>query len=128
VKVQYQDADGQFMELDVTEAVGQFYLNALEEEKRSERKETRRHTSLSAFAWEDSDFFIDEHDRLPVVTERVSIAQAVSRLSKEQQRLVRQVYYEELSLTAIAKSEGVSHAAIIDRLRRIHKKLKIILR
>ena len=55
--INYRDADGRVIELEVTEEVGQFYLTSLDQERKNERRETRRHTLLSTFTYEDKDYF-----------------------------------------------------------------------
>jgi RNA polymerase sigma-70 factor (ECF subfamily) len=57
MRIQYKDADGRVVELEVSEEVGRFYLADTDRERKSDRRETRRHTSLSAFNYEDHAYF-----------------------------------------------------------------------
>ena len=53
MKIEYKDADGRVLELEVSDAVGQFCIYSAEEEARSDRRNSRpdRHTSLEAFTY-----------------------------------------------------------------------------
>jgi len=52
---------------------------------------------------------------------------AVEELLPQQQDLVRKIYFEKRTLTSIAVEEGVSVAAIQNRIKKILQKLKKIL-
>ncbi len=41
MKIEYKDADGRVMELDVSDEIGQFYLSSVEEAEKSDRRNTR---------------------------------------------------------------------------------------
>lgn len=51
MKIEYKDADGRLLKLEVSDEIGQFYLSSVEEVKKSDRRNTRtdRHTSLETF-------------------------------------------------------------------------------
>ncbi len=59
MKIEYKDADGRVLELEVSDEIGQFCLSFEEEWDRNERRNTRpdRHTSLETFVYEDKRFF-----------------------------------------------------------------------
>ena len=38
MKIEYKDADGRVMELDVSDEIGQFYLSSVEEAEKSDRR------------------------------------------------------------------------------------------
>ena len=52
---------------------------------------------------------------------------AVKTLLPDQQELIDKVFYRNIKLVDIAAQEGVSEAAIRNRLKKIYKKLKKIL-
>ena len=52
---------------------------------------------------------------------------ALSRLPDSQRRLVQAIYFEGIGIVEYAHREGVSHAAVSQRLKTIRKKLKKIL-
>ena len=86
MKIEYKDADGRVMELDVSDEIGQFYLSSVEEAEKSDRRNTRpdRHTSLETFVYEDQRFFasasnpmkqrVFNRDIRLVLTERYPVA------------------------------------------------------
>ena len=48
----------------------------------------------------------------------------MKELRPEQQLLIERVYFQNEKIVDIAAADGVSHVAVIDRLRRIYKKIK----
>jgi RNA polymerase sigma factor (sigma-70 family) len=61
-------------------------------------------------------------------TERLTeLAEAMKGLSSKQQELVHSIYFEGTRAVQIAKDEGVSRAAISQRVSRALKKLKKLL-
>ena len=51
----------------------------------------------------------------------------MDKLLPQQQELVMKVYFQDKSITEIAREEKVTEGAIRDRLKKIYKKLKNIL-
>ena len=70
MKINYKDADGKNIDIEVSEEVGTFYLESIEAEKKNDRKNSRpdRHSQLSTFAGQrkqvitGSDSLIDLRD------------------------------------------------------------------
>ena len=56
--------------------------------------------------------------------ELAQLMRAMEALSPSQRELVQKVFFENQKIVDIAREEGVSHAAIHDRLTRIYKKIK----
>ena len=112
MKIHYQDADGHVFDLEVTEDVGNFYLSSLDAEKKNDRRETRRHTFLSTFTYEDKDYFDSGIDvpRDFILSE--SISHALSTLSERQQYLIKKVYIEGCRYVDIAAAEGRDESTI----------------
>ena len=52
------------------------------------------------------------------------LLRAMEALTPAQRELVRRVYFENESIAAVARSEGVHESSIRERLRWIYKKLK----
>jgi len=122
--INFKDADGQSMVLDVSDEVGSFYLSSVEEEKRNERRETRRHTSLESFTYEDKRFFDDGTDLLADLIASETVSRAISHLTERQQYLVRKCFLEGWSYTDLAAIEGVDESAIRHAVNRAKNKLK----
>lgn len=103
------------------------YIVAEHEQYLSELKETRRHQSLD-LSLENGHEFEDEESNLEekLIKDEMyeEIHKAISTLSKEQQWLLYEVYFKGQTIVSVAKKFGVSHVAILNRLEKIHKKIK----
>jgi RNA polymerase sigma-70 factor (ECF subfamily) len=122
--INYKDADGKIIELEVSNEVGTFYLSSVEEEKRNERRETRRHTSLESFTYEDKRFFDDGTDLLADLIASETVSRAMSHLTERQQYLIRKTCLEGWKYTELAALEGVDESAIRHAVNRAKDKLK----
>jgi len=126
MKINYKDADGKTIELEVSEEVGIFYLESIETEKKNDRRNSRpdRHSQLSTFEYEDARFFSDSTDILAGVIDSEAVGRAMSCLSERQQYLIRKCILEGWSYTALAAREGKDESAIRHAADRAKKKLK----
>lgn len=122
--INYKDADGRIIELEVSDEVGTFYLSSVEEEKKNERRETRRHTSLESFTYEDKRFFDDGTDLLADLIASETVSRAMSHLTERQQYLIRKTCLEGWKYTELAALEGVDESAIRHAVNRAKDKLK----
>ena len=79
MKIEYKDADGRLLKLEVSDEVGQFYLSSVEETKKSDRRNTRpdRHTSLETFVYEDQRFFASPSDPMREAVEDCDVKQHI---------------------------------------------------
>lgn len=127
MKINYKDADGKSTELEVSEEVGTFYLSSIEEEKRNERREKRRHTPLDSFTYEDKRFFDDGTDLLADLIVSETVNRAMSHLTERQQYLIRKIYLEGWKYTELATLEGLDESAIRHSVNRAKTKLKKML-
>ena len=112
MKINYQDADGRIIELEVTEEVGNFYLTSIEAEKKNDRRETRRHTLLSQFVYEDVRFFDSGIDLCDDFAMSDAVACAMDKLSERQHYLLTKVYIEGWRYTELAVQEGRDESTI----------------
>jgi len=128
--IKYKDADGNILELDVTDEVGTFYLESVEAEKKNDRKNSRpdRHTPLSTFTYEDVRYFSDSTDLLADLIESEVINHAMFHLTERQQYLIRKCFLEGWSYTDLASIEGKDESAIRHAVNRAKEKLKKFLR
>ena len=110
------------------EKVRHEYILSMHNEYLNELKETRRHQSLDVSMENGMDFVAEEPDD---ESEKEALLNALKvamqELIPEQQWLVSEVYVKGRTLVDIAKEFGVSHVAIIHRLRKIREKLKKLL-
>lgn len=126
MKINYKDADGKIIELEVSEDVGTFYLESIEAEKKNDRKNSRpdRHTQLSTFEYEDIRYFSDGTDLLADLIESEVISHAMSFLNERQQYLICKCLLEGWSYTDLAALECKDESAVRHAVDRAKKKLK----
>ena len=130
MKINYKDANGKIIELEVSDEVGTFYLESITQEKSNDRRNSRpdRHTQLSTFEYEDAEFFCDGTDLLADLIESEKISYAMSCLNERQQYLVLKCCIEGWSYTDIANLEGKDESAIRHAVDRAKKKLREVLK
>ncbi len=126
--IKYIFADGTTSEIEVTDEFYALYAELVQQEKRNHWKETRRHISLDYLNESGIDFASPAADPLSVLLrsedeERIHNAIAAA-LSDKQKDLAEQVFFKDMTLTAIAKEKGVSQPAITQQLATVLKKLK----
>ena len=126
MKIEYKDADGRVMELDVSNEIGQFYLSSVEEAEKSDRRNTRpdRHTSLETFVYEGQRFFASASDTMKEAVEDCEVERLLSCLNDRQRELVRRCVIEGWSYTEIAAKEGRDESAVRHAVKRALKKMK----
>jgi len=130
MKINYTDADGKTIEIEVSDEVGTYYLESIEAEKSNDRKNSRpeRHTLLSTFDYEDARFFSDGSDLLADLIDSDVISHALSCLNDRQQYLIRKCCLEGWSYSDLARFEGKDESAIRHAVDRAKKKLKKFLK
>ncbi len=126
MKIEYKDADGRVLELEVSDEIGQFCLSSEEEWDRNERRNTRpdRHTSLETFVYEDRRFFASPSDPMREAVESSEVDRLLSCLSDRQKDLVRRCVIEGWTYTEIAAQEGKDESAVRHAVKRALKKIK----
>ena len=125
-KISYE-INGTRVEVEVTDEFATLYEQMDEEEKRVNRKETRRHQSLETlveggFQIADPDSDIEETLRKQHDIDRLHRALAV--LTDDQKWLVEQVFYYGRKQSEIAVELGVCKQALNNRITRVIKKIK----
>lgn len=126
MKVRYEFVNGEISEIEVDESLGELLVDFDRQEYNNDHKETRRHVSLDGVDYEGALFAsaADTEKEAAQRDEAVRLMQAMEALTPPQRELVRRVYFEQEKIVDIAREEGVSHVAVLDRLKRIYKKLK----
>ena len=130
LKIKYKFADGTTSEIEVSDEFYALHLQLVQEEKRNHWRETRRHTSLNYLMEMGVDFTDTAADLLAAVEMRENderIHKAIAALSERQRELAQKVFFEGMTLTAIAKEKGISQSAISQQLATVIKKLKKLL-
>ena len=128
--IKYKFADGTTSEIEVTDELYALHLQLVQEEKRNHWRETRRHTSLEYLNENGIDFESPAADPLSVLLrseDEERIHNAINQLSDKQKELAEKVFFKGMTLTAIAKEQGVSQPAITQQLATVLKKLKKLL-
>lgn len=116
-----------YVNVEVTEDIAAAYAELERYERLTERKETRRHQSLDKsleHGFDIADSSADTYEQAERKERTDKLYKAIALLSPEQQKLLRQVYFEYIPQTEIAKREGVTKKAINNRLARILARLK----
>lgn len=127
----YKFQDGTKQTVKVQDDFYKTYEFVEKESKRQDRKETRRHIPLSFFDEQGVEFEdIGTNIEESLIKDDIYslLGQAVKLLNQKQQNLVYQVFYNNKSLTEIAKEQGVSKSAITQQMQVILKKLRDILK
>ena len=94
------------------------------------RKETRRHISLEACDRNDNQL-PSNTDLEETCLQRMEIdalQRGMDSLLPEQRELIRKVFFENQTIISLARVQGVNESAIRDRLSRVYKKLKILMK
>ena len=123
------EINGTFIDVEVSDEFARQYEQIETEEKRVNRKETRRHQSLetlveSGFQIVDQESDIEEKAFQNDDIEQLYKAFAV--LTEEQKCLIQQVFYYDRKQSEIAAELGIDPTAIRNRLRKIYDKIKKI--
>ena len=126
MKISYEFVTGEVSEVEVDERLGGMLLDLDRQQYNNDQKETRRHVSLDGMDYE-GELFASAEDTEREAERREDIARlfsAMEILSPAQRELVEKVYFEERKITDIAREEGVTEAAIRNRLKKIYFRLK----
>ena len=126
MKVRYEFVNGEISEIEVDDNLGELLVDFDRQEYNNDHKETRRHVSLDGMDYEGALFAAaaDPAEEAAQRDEAARLMQAMEALTPPQRELVRRVYFEQEKIVDIACEEGVSHVAVLDRLKRIYRKLK----
>ncbi len=119
--ITYVFCDGTSNTVEVTDEFHSLFMELEKELNRSNRKETRRHISLT-FLVENG---IEIPDEQP--TDFNDLHLAISKLLPCQQELIKKIFFEGYSAKEIANKEGVDKSAISKRLARIYDQLKKVM-
>ncbi len=122
--INYKDADGRVLELEVPEGVGQFYLADADRERKSDRRETRRHTPLSAFGYEDLQFFDSGVDICGHLARADAVKRTMDKLTPRERYLLTAIYVENRAYTEIARTEQKTPSTILRETRKAAERFK----
>lgn len=126
MKIRYEFVTGEFSEIEVDDSLGELLVDFDRQEYNNDHKETRRHVSLDGMEYEGELFssVADTADEVERREELARLMRAMEALSPAQRELVLKVYFEKVRITDIARAEGVTEAAIRNRLKKIYARLR----
>lgn len=126
MKIKYEFINGETSEIEVDAELGALLLDLEREEYNNDHAQTRRHTSLNGMDYEGGIFAsaADTASEAELRSDMAALHRAMDTLTPQQRELVKKVYFEGQRVSDIARAEGVSHVAILDRLNRIYKKIR----
>lgn len=113
--------------IEVPEEWGAILIAFDEAEARSNRAETRRHSSLEGMEYEGEWFAAPNADVLEKILRRIdseALRRALPMLTSTQQELVRRVFFLGERPSEIAAEEGVTKQAVQRRLNKIYVRLR----
>lgn len=125
MKIKYEFAN-ETIEIEVEEEWADIVIDLDRQEYNVNHKETRRHCSLEAYNLDDALLPSDEDVERDVIADedKKRLYKAIAALTPDQQELVRRVYFNNERLADIAREQGVSRAALTNRMNRIVSSLK----
>lgn len=125
MKIKYEFAN-ETIEIEVEEEWADIVIELDRQEYNVNHKETRRHCSLEAYNLDDALLPSDEDVERDVIADedKKRLYKAIAALTPDQQELVRRIYFNNERLADIAREQGVSRAALTNRMNRIVSSLK----
>ena len=131
--IKYEFMNGEKVEFEVSNDLSNTTQQIESEIKNSDRRETRRHQSLSELV-DKAEILIDrnvniEEDFLKRV-EVDKLYEAISRLKPAEQELIHKLYLDKHPMTQAeyAKSHSIQYAALRKHIERLRQKLKSVIK
>ena len=129
MKIEYKFAD-ETMEIEVSDEWGSILIDLDRQEYNNNHKETRRHYHFEACEYEGEDFAVED-TALAALFEDDGMLQrlpsAIAELLPRQRQLIRQVFYEGMKYTEIAREEGLDPSSVRQATLRAIERLKKLL-
>lgn len=130
MNITYEFVTGEKIEIEVNEDIANISIEIERKIYNNNQKESRRHNSIDGM--EELGFqFEDINNEMEVKVEEAEttdeVRNAIKTLIPNQQDLIEKIFYKDMKIVDIAAYEGVTEAAIRNRLNKIYKKLKKIL-
>ena len=136
MKITYEFVN-ETIEIEVSDSWEQVIIELNRKEESVNKKETRRHVSLSPIGDEGAWLKSSEADPYAMIGEAIRIADeqkkkrellnVIKALPPKQKALVEAIYFQGLTLTEYADMTGVSQPAISQQLKTVMKKIKKVL-
>lgn len=130
--IKYEFLDGKKIEIEVSTELGQVILQIDKKAKNSDRRETRRHQSLSELS-DKADLIANESIDIEKDTlqkfDMDKLYDAISKLKPSEQELIHKLYLDKHPMTQVeySRSQKISVGSVKMQLQRIKAKLKKLL-
>lgn len=130
MNIRYEFLTGETIEIELSDDIAEIAIEIERETYNGNRRETRRHNSIEdmeSLGIQFKDIETDTAKKVEEKENKETVHNALDQLMPQQKELIHKVYFREMSIIEIARAEGVSEAAVRNRLNKIYKKLKNIL-
>jgi len=124
MKINYKDADGRIIKVEVDEDVNDFLIASDDEIQKNDRAETRRHTPLSTFLFEDARYFDSGIDISRSCTETEAVRGVMRKLTDRERFIIIAIHFDGRTYSEIAKAEGKSPSTIMRESNKATDKFK----
>ena len=129
--IKYKLADGNIVDVEVTEELADALAEMNRQDESHERKFKRRalrETSLDylseEFEWEPADNSVNVQDELERKEDSEWVRRAIACLDAQQQKIVRLYFYEGKTTREIAEILGIHHSTAARQIEEIKKEIK----
>ncbi|MBP2655624.1 MAG: sigma70-ECF: polymerase sigma factor, sigma-70 family [Firmicutes bacterium] len=131
MKIKYEFLTGETVEIEAPDSVVEVSIEIDRAIYKNDRREKRRHNSIEALA-EHGIQIADCSNEIAATVEAKEthevLHKALDILIPKQRELIRKVFFEGRSISEVARAEGIDESSVRERLSRIYKKLKNILK
>lgn len=130
MNIKYEFITGEVVEIEVPDYMGEVSIEIEKQDYNLNRKETRRHNSIEVMEEQGSqfkDYRIDILDEIEEKEINDELHKALDKLLPQQKELIEEIFIKEKTIVKVAAEQGVTEAAIRNRLKKIYKKLKTFL-
>lgn len=130
MKIKFEFLTGEAMEIEVPAVIGEVAVAMDKEIYNSNRRETRRHSSVESLHEKGIQIADKKADVISIIENRETyeaLYKAMDKLLPQHRELIRKVFFEGKSFAQIAREEDVYESAIRDRLNRIYQQMKKLL-
>lgn len=131
MEIEYKFVTGEKIHIEVYGKFEEIMLELDKNLKNNDRKETRRHESLSLFDKDENniDANMDVYEDVIKSLDRDSLYYAIQKLKPHEQELIHKLYLDEHSISQAeyARILGVTENAIKQRAKWLKNKLKKLL-
>lgn len=130
MNIKYEFLTGEIVDVKVPDEIAEVSIELDRDIYNSNHRETRRHNSVENLQ-EQGIQVIDKWADVISAIEKLETSEilqnALDNLLPQQRALIYKVFIKGMSISSIAREEGVNEGAIRNRLRKIYKKLKLFL-